>query len=628
MISRANIYHSLPPPPAACSATVAGRNANRQGSDRARQIASGRANSAWQFFTPSRRQVCSPPNVAFVRQADTANCQARPRARYESPGTVVRSEQLRSRCSVSPRAGLPTGSPPQKLVNILFCTLSYYPGITGGAERQARLQAEELVRRGHRVTVVCARTDNLDSEEIAGVRIIRLRRNHRRHLFRISYLLHLLAWLMRNVGDLRPRARTSRQHASRHRRGCRPRHTATCLCQGRLRGAVGEAQRFRSMAKLTRWYGLRHADRVQVLSDEIEAELTAIGVTRAAWSRFRTGSTWSNSAPFRPSLGDAYGRSSRFPSDCRIVLFVGRLVEYKGIYDLLQAWLRLRDENAQLVIVGATDEDLNPPSGVIVRGWVDSPLSYLQAADVFVHPSHADGMSNALLEAMACGCAPIATEHGATNGFLRAGEDALLVPVRDAEHSPKHSGASSGCGPSRAVGGQRSQVGTPIRPSGVVDQIEAEYRTSWGPPSQASDRRLDGQVPPRCPRPSERGSQVERSAHTGSLARATGRDRGQLAQRLAHASSAERMELYGAVYDRVYAMHFSRDPQTLDFGAGPELVGFLEKLTLPDDAFWKSDAAVACWRSKWLDADGGCLASRCPRESSRRPAVEQGPRPI
>ena len=40
-------------------------------------------------------------------------------------------------------------------LRILFCTLGYEPGPGSGAEHQARLQADELVRRGHHVTVVC-----------------------------------------------------------------------------------------------------------------------------------------------------------------------------------------------------------------------------------------------------------------------------------------------------------------------------------------------------------------------------------------------------------------------------------------------------------------------------------------
>lgn len=79
----------------------------------------------------------------------------------------------------------------------------------------------------------------------------------------------------------------------------------------------------------------------------------------------------------------------------------------------------------------------------------------------------------------------------------------------------------------------------------------------------------------------------------------------QLAQRLADASPSERVKLYGPVYDRIYDMHLSRDPQTLDFGAGPELVRFLEKLTQPDDALLE----VGC--------GGGLLAIEMARRGRR-----------
>ncbi len=79
----------------------------------------------------------------------------------------------------------------------------------------------------------------------------------------------------------------------------------------------------------------------------------------------------------------------------------------------------------------------------------------------------------------------------------------------------------------------------------------------------------------------------------------------QLAQRLADASPSERMKLYGSVYDRIYDMHLSRDPQRLDFGAGPELVRFLEKLTRPGDALLE----VGC--------GGGLLAIEMARRGRR-----------
>jgi glycosyltransferase involved in cell wall biosynthesis len=161
-----------------------------------------------------------------------------------------------------------------------------------------------------------------------------------------------------------------------------------------------------------------------------------------------------------------------------IVLFLGRLVDYKGIDDLLNAWPRVRSQDARLVIVGATPgQQPSTPPGVIVRPWVDSSLLFLQAADVFVHPSHADGMSNAVLEAMACGCALVATEHGATDQFLTADVDALLVPVRDSAalaNVLERVVADASLRDRLAAAARESALRYAL--GDIVDRIEGEYR--------------------------------------------------------------------------------------------------------------------------------------------------------
>jgi glycosyltransferase involved in cell wall biosynthesis len=363
-------------------------------------------------------------------------------------------------------------------VNILFCTLDYYPGVTGGAERQARLQAEELARRGHHVTVVCARTDRLRSGEIDGVRVVRLRRVERRHLVRISYLARLFVWLVRHgAGYHVVHVHLANLQADVAVLAARL-HRLPSYVKVACGGAVGEVQRMRSVARLSRWYGLRHADRVQVLSKEIRSELTAIGVSERRMVEIPNGIDLER---FRPISVAARGRIRNelgLPQEAVIALFAGRLVEYKGIADLFAAWPHVRVPDARFVIVGATDDrDLAAPAGVIVCRWARSPLPYLRAADVFVHPSHADGMSNAVLEAMACGCAVIATKHGATDGLLTDGADALLVPTRDPpslaaalERLLADSGLRAHMASrSRAMVG-RYGIGD------VVNRIETEYR--------------------------------------------------------------------------------------------------------------------------------------------------------
>jgi glycosyltransferase involved in cell wall biosynthesis len=363
-------------------------------------------------------------------------------------------------------------------VKILFCTLDYFPGITGGAERQARLQAEELVRRGHRVTVVCARTGNLRSGEIGGVRIVRLRRIERRRLFRISYFARLSYWLVCRGGayDIvhvhlaNMQADIAVLTARLHRR--------PCYVKVACGGAAGEVHRLKKTARLWRWYGLRNADRVQVLSSEIKAELATIGVRHGRMVEIPNGVDLRGFRPISAMARRRVRNELALPEGAVIALFAGRLVDYKGVYDLLDAWPAVEVANAWLVIVGATaEQELNAAPGVIVRGWAESPLPYLHAADVFVQPSHADGMSNAVLEAMACGCALVATGHGATDGFLTAERDALLVAVRN---PPELAAALTRL---LADAGLRARLAANARETAeryaigdVVDRIETEYR--------------------------------------------------------------------------------------------------------------------------------------------------------
>ena len=57
----------------------------------------------------------------------------------------------------------------------------------------------------------------------------------------------------------------------------------------------------------------------------------------------------------------------------------------------------------------------------------------LNAMDIFVLPSYSEGMSLALLEAMAAGLPVIATAVGGTPEVVTDGENGLLIPPRDAE---------------------------------------------------------------------------------------------------------------------------------------------------------------------------------------------------
>ena len=69
---------------------------------------------------------------------------------------------------------------------------------------------------------------------------------------------------------------------------------------------------------------------------------------------------------------------------------------------------------------------------IAILGATNRPEIVYRAADVVVLPSHEEGFSNVILEAMAAGRAIVATAVGGTPEAARDGREAWLVPPRDA----------------------------------------------------------------------------------------------------------------------------------------------------------------------------------------------------
>ncbi len=128
------------------------------------------------------------------------------------------------------------------------------------------------------------------------------------------------------------------------------------------------------------------------------------------------------------------------------ILFVGRLVERKGVTHLIDAVRRLpSDLRALLTVIGegperAALEEQATSSGldgcVVFRGRVaDEDLQEAFAtSDVLVLPSIVDargdteGLGVVLLEAMSCGVPVVASRVGGIVDIIEDGESGLLVP--------------------------------------------------------------------------------------------------------------------------------------------------------------------------------------------------------
>lgn len=117
----------------------------------------------------------------------------------------------------------------------------------------------------------------------------------------------------------------------------------------------------------------------------------------------------------------------------KTVVFVGHLTKTKGVLDILN--LALKFENLHFLLLGAMTDDIKGveiPQNVEIIGNVTPTrvLSFLDKADVFLFPTHTEGFSMALLEAMARGLPVITTPVGANEEMLEA-QGGVIVPIGD-----------------------------------------------------------------------------------------------------------------------------------------------------------------------------------------------------
>lgn len=346
----------------------------------------------------------------------------------------------------------------------IYIAIDTFLPLVGGAEKQAFLQSKYLREQGVAATIITLRyqQDWPARENLAGVPVQRVAGNilawrERTPVVvqRFCYLLALLAlgwqlWQQRHeyeilhvfqltpfslpallvcrlarkplVIAMRNDASQSQEDSSSSRRRTRTRADLEAL-EGLGRPAL---RLFNRQLRLAR-------ARLVVLSTRMHASLKRCGLDDAEVLLIPNGV---NIDHFRPHPAQNEPGTT--------VVCVAKLRYQKGLDILLHAWRQVTEQvpRARLLIVGdgplltslyRMASSLGIAYSVEFTGFCANVTPYLQCAQVAVLPSRWEGMPNALLEAMACGLACVATRVSGSEDLLQDGKYGVLVEPEQVE---------------------------------------------------------------------------------------------------------------------------------------------------------------------------------------------------
>ncbi len=318
-------------------------------------------------------------------------------------------------------------------VRILVATQHFGPEL-GGAEVMLRRLAAAWAGAGHAVTVWAPRwqvgwplQETVQVGEAASFAVARHPVSTRRLWGTLGYIRRLRGMLRRHAAEFDVVYASMFKHAAY---ACT---TAGTRLPVVIRAEGGGASGDMAWQRSARFGGVvkRACQRAAAFvapSTAIAAELREAGYDDCRTSVLPNG-VEVPAEPWRRDAAAAWRARLRLPQRPTVV-YTGRLHEGKGLRDLAAA-LPLLPAGAQAVLVGEGPDGaaLAGCPGVLQVGKTADVTPYLRAADCFALPSYDEGLSLALLEALALGMPCVASDIPANRGLAPPGALAL-APIR------------------------------------------------------------------------------------------------------------------------------------------------------------------------------------------------------
>jgi glycosyltransferase involved in cell wall biosynthesis len=321
-----------------------------------------------------------------------------------------------------------------------------YPPVVGGSEIEAQRVCAGLLKRGHKVEVICEGAPPMPPvkrwTDPLGIDVRLIGTGLPSGIRGYAYALGVAWTLLRN--------RAAYDVVYFLMSGL---HLATGLPAARLR-RIPILMKFSGSSLIRRmkdsWLGRielrflnRWANCILVLNDGMMAEADEVGLatSRIAWMPNPV-----DMEEFRPPSSDEKARLRSglgVPLDAPVVLFVGRLAPEKELSSLIAAFRQVLEHRPDVILVLAGDgpsrADLEASAGDLLGSAIRLtgmiPVSevprFMQASDIFALVSSLEGLPVSLIEAMAVGLPSVVSDIPANLQLVECGTHGLAVAVGD-----------------------------------------------------------------------------------------------------------------------------------------------------------------------------------------------------
>ncbi len=321
-----------------------------------------------------------------------------------------------------------------------FIQSTFHPFV-GGTERQSLQLAQRLIKEGVQVEVVTGRFSGLKKFEVVqGVPV------HRVWVYDANAkrsFLQTLTWLWSAFWFLLFSKSYDIYHAHQ---ALTPAFLAYVISRLKGKRCISKIANTQHVGEI---YILKHSlfgfflkpfvfgvDRFIATSKQAEQELMENNISQEYIAAIPNGVDTEKLTPVKDKKG--LRQKLGLPLNKKIVMFLATTTKEKGIFELLEAWKAVEEKasNAHLIIVGKKFNEQELDSlvrklslhSIEFLGIQSNPQDFLAASDAFVLCSHAEGLSNSLLEAMSTALPVVATRISGTEDLIQDGKNGFLVP--------------------------------------------------------------------------------------------------------------------------------------------------------------------------------------------------------